>query len=477
MTDKSNVPPNGDDRQAGNLAFLHDAPQKPWESKEEYFKRQHAKFRTRTAFEKDQHILSRPELNRSALHGVLKDIVEAACENTEAVPSSVAMHVLARFAATIGRTAYIQIGDQKRHLQFDALIVGPTARGRKGTSADMPRQLFHLAEYLNGPLTLQLRELGALSTGEGLIHQVRDPIYKDGKCIDSGVDDKRLLCNISEFAGVLSVAKRETQTITMVLRDAFDGMTLTTPTKTSFNRATDAHIVVLGSVPETELAKHLTQNDMTNGLANRFGMFYSSREKIIASPTATPPDLMRELAERIRPALLKAMYCGEIVMDAEATELWTVIYADLNMTTHPELIGKLLARQDLYTRIFAALLALVNGDTVVTCNHLMAALAWMHYWEDTVQFVFSTSEKNAEAQVMREVMNAIVTAITTLGGRNISHTDIAKKLTSNYSVEFPAAKDIKDAIELLQRESPPRICVETVTTGGRPSSRYSLVRL
>ncbi len=201
------------------------------------------------------YVLPRPELNDVALYGVLREMVDAACANSEAVPSTVAIHILARFAVTMGRTAYINIGDEQRHLRMNALIVGPTSEGRKGTSAEMPRRLFQLIESKLGLATISVKVLSALATGEGLIHQVRDACHDhEGKLIDAGVSDKRLLCNVSEFAGVLAQARREAATISVVLRDAFDGVSLTIPTKTSFNQVTDTHIVVIGSVPETGMA-------------------------------------------------------------------------------------------------------------------------------------------------------------------------------------------------------------------------------
>lgn len=109
------------------------------------------------------YVLSRPELQNAALCGVLRDMVDAACANSEAVRPTVAVHILARFAATIGRTAYIQIGDQRRHLRMNALIVGPTAKGRKGTSAEMPSELFRQAEA-RLPGWWPLRKLTALAT-------------------------------------------------------------------------------------------------------------------------------------------------------------------------------------------------------------------------------------------------------------------------------------------------------------------------
>jgi putative DNA primase/helicase len=420
------------------------------------------------------YVLSRPELHNVALLGVLRDMVDAACANSEAVRPTVAIHILARFAATIGRTAYIQIGDQKRHLRMNALIVGPTAKGRKGTSAEMPSEMYRLMEarMVGG---LPLRKLTALATGEGLIHMVRDAFYDhEGNLVDPGVDDKRLLFDVSEFAGVLAQARREAATISTVLRDAFDGVTLVTPTKTSFCEASDTHIVVVGSVPETEIVKTLTSTDITNGLANRFPMFYSVRDKIVPMPKATDQRLMEGFAEHLSWAIYEATKQTQISMDPEALEYWSEIYHELEAKAHPPAIAALLARQSTYTLIFAALLALLNRQPIVSRDHLDAALAWVQYWEDTALFVFSNGEQNEQAIKMKGLKDEIVQAITTLGGVKVKHSDVADKVTNKYQKAWPLAKNVKFAVELLERESPPRVYSETVTTGGRPSNLYSL---
>jgi putative DNA primase/helicase len=421
------------------------------------------------------YVLSRPELHNVALFGVLRDMVDAACANSEAVRPIVAIHILARFAAIIGRTAYIQIGDQQRHLRMNALVVGPTAKGRKGTSAEMPNELFRLAAtWLAGQPPL--RKLTALATGEGLIHMVRDPVHdQEGNIIDAGVDDKRLLFDVSEFAGVLAQARREAATISTVLRDAFDGVRLVTPTKTSFCEASDTHIVVIGSVPETEIVKTLTSTDITNGLANRFPMFYSVRTKIVPMPKATDPKLMQGFAEHLAWAIYQAQMSKQIAMDDDALDYWFDIYHRLEEKAHPPAVAALLARQSTYTLIFAALLALLNRQTAIQRDHLDAALAWVQFWEDTTLFVFSNGEQNEQAIRMKGLKDEIVQAMATLGGVKVKHSDVADKVTNKYQKAWPLAKDVKVAIELLERESPPRVYSETVTTRGRPSNLYSLV--
>lgn len=422
-----------------------------------------------------EYVLPRPELRPVALLGVLGDMVKAACANSEAVPSTVALHILGRFAVTMGRTAHINIGDEQRHLRMNALIVGPTSKGRKGTSAEMPRHLFRIVETKLGLNVVPVNVLTSLATGEGLIHQVRDPYYDhEGKLVDPGVSDKRLLCNVSEFAGVLAQARREAATISVVLRDAFDGVQLTIPTKTSFNQATDTHICVIGSVPETEIVKTLTSTDITNGLANRFPMFYSVRTKSVPLPKPTDPRLLEEFAEHIVGALYHAISVGEVRMTSDATDYWHTLYYELEERAHPPEVAALLARQSTYTLIFAALIALFNKRPQIDPEHLDAAGAWIQYWEDTTLFVFSNGEKNEQAIKMHALKDDIVNVIALLGGRNVPHSEVAKKVTNKYQKPWPTAKDVKIAVELLQRESPPRIHSETITTSGRAANRYSL---
>jgi hypothetical protein len=444
--------------------------------KDEFFAREDRQYK----FEGADPILERPELVPVGLYGILEQIVDAACERTEAVPTSVAINVLARFAATIGRTAYVQIGDQTRYLNFNALIVGPTAKGRKGTSADMPAKLFRHAELLNGAFTPPLQELTALSTGEGLIHRVRDPRYHDdsGACIDKGVADKRLLCEVSEFGGTLAVATRKENPLTAVIRDAFDNKTLTTPTKTSFNRATGAHIVIVGHITEIELVKLLTENDVGNGLANRFGMFYSARTKLVPDPKPTPQAQMDYFANWIHHAAAQAINTGLVQMDDEAREHWDDTYRTIHSRTHAPKVAKLLERQDVYVRMLSALIALINGETTVRAQHIDAALAWTSYWETTANFIFSTSAKNKSAHAIKEFADRVVDLITTLGGRRVSHSALTKKLTNNYAKRSPVTPELVNAImDYLQRESPLRIRVEPrdESAKGRPATLYSLV--
>lgn len=434
-------------------------------------------------------ILAAPELPPQALLGILGEVTAAGCAETEASPPAMAIHVLGRFAALLGKAAYVQIGDQQRALNFFALVVGPTSHGRKGTSEELPSKIFrHISDANPQHDGFLLRTLGSLATGEGLIHQVRDahvypPQGRTPGHTDPGVVDKRLFLAVSEFAGPLAQFRREGSTLSAVLRDAYDGKPLTIPTKTSFNKATGAHIVCVGSVPETEIAKELRDEDKSNGVANRFMMIWSARTQLRALPQATDPAVVASFAERIQTAITAAWNrtsaTGPFAVqfaDNAVRDAWVAFYEARTKHSMPDSVAKLTARAEVTARILAALIALINFRHEVTLPDLLAAFAWIEYWQQTLLFVFSNGDEAEEAEAFRIIANQMVMVIDASGGKGVSHSQLMNALTNKGKSKVDK-KLLKSAIERLLRESPPRVVVERVVTTGRPALRYTLATL
>jgi hypothetical protein len=131
-----------------------------------------------------------------------------------------------------------------------------------------------------------------ISSGEGLIWAVRDPIEETkpirgkgrftGEYIaNHGEDDKRLLVIEAEFANVLKVMAREGNTLSPVIRCAWDSGNLKTMVKNSPARATNAHISIVGHITRDELRRLLTQTESANGFANRFCWLAVKRSKCL----------------------------------------------------------------------------------------------------------------------------------------------------------------------------------------------------
>jgi hypothetical protein len=176
----------------------------------------------------------------------------------------IASHVMLPFSKF-----YIE-GDRHRSKLF-VVVSGATSKGRKGTALGRIRQLMAIADEAWERDNLQ----SGLSTGEGLIFHLRDPVSKIGKdgmveVVDPGVMDKRLMIVTEEFAGTLNVMERAGNTLSPVLRDAWGTSKLQTLTKNSPLKATDTHVSVIGHVTDDELRAVLTRVEMANGFANRF---------------------------------------------------------------------------------------------------------------------------------------------------------------------------------------------------------------
>jgi hypothetical protein len=104
---------------------------------------------------------------------------------------------------------------------------------------------------------------GPLSSGEGLVYAVRDPVEVEGKdgnieVVDPGVEDKRLLVIEGEFSAVLRACQREGNTLSAILRTAFDHGNIEPLTKHNRIKATGAHINFVGHITEHELRCLLT---------------------------------------------------------------------------------------------------------------------------------------------------------------------------------------------------------------------------
>ena len=124
-----------------------------------------------------------------------------------------------------------------------------------------------------------------------MIWQCRDAIYRWEKqkgadepeevLVDPGLEDKRLWVVESEFASVLRVAQRDGNTLTAIIRRAWDRDDLRTLTKNNPATATGAHIGIIGHVSRDEFLRYLDRSELANGFANRFLFFAVKRARLL----------------------------------------------------------------------------------------------------------------------------------------------------------------------------------------------------
>jgi hypothetical protein len=342
-----------------------------------------------------------PTLAPEALHGLAGKVVKVIGPHTESDPVALLMQFLVSFGNVLGRRPYYLIEGDRHHTNLFAVLVGQSSKSRKGTSAGRIRQL------MSGVALdwVQTCVHSGLSSGEGLIWTIRDEVRKldkDGEEVVEvqGIDDKRLYLDEREFFQALTVMKREGNTVSRIVRDAWDSRPLASLTKNSPARVMEPHISISAHITEDELRRTLDQTSMANGYANRFLFVCVRRSKELPHGGSLEQSAIDALAEEIRKVFSKddpfsafaAEHCkgDPITMDAEAHALWTDAYHDLS-NGHPGMLGAITGRAEAQTLRLALLYALLDDSKQIKTVHLRAALALWRYCEDSARYIFGDS--------------------------------------------------------------------------------------
>jgi hypothetical protein len=291
-----------------------------------------------------------------------------------------------------------------------------------------------------------------------LIDQIKDqitrydPKNKVNEVIHPGVADKRLLIAEAEFAAVLRVCERQGNSLPMILRNAWDGLTLETLVKHSPLKATNPHISIAGHITEEELRMNLTRTDMASGSANRFIYALVRRSKYLPDGGDLSEGEIIRLGKLIKTAVDTAKNYGRITMTAEASELWHGIYKDLS-AGQPGLLGAITARAEAQVIRLALIYALLDSCNEISLAHLKAAVAVWEYCEASAARIFGQLVGDPIAdeilRALRQVSNGVTrTALRDMFARNLSGGRLGA------------------ALDLLRLRGFARM--ETRETGGRP---------
>jgi hypothetical protein len=368
-----------------------------------------------------------------AFHGLAGDFVRVVEPHSEADPVALLVQTLAFFGAVIGRGPYFPVEADRHGLNLFVVLVGETSKGRKGTSSSRVRSVFSQCDSA----WANTRILSGLSSGEGLIWAVRDPItkheairdrstvtgYQDIEA-DPGVSDKRLLVLENEFASVLRRLERDGNTLSALIRQAWDCGDLRTMTKNSPAIATGAHVSIVGHITEVELRRYLGATEQGNGFANRYLWLCVRRSKFLAEDEdrRVSEQELSPVIERFRGAIEFARTVGEMRRDETAREYWRAVYQELSQG-RPGLLGAVISRAEAQVMRLACIYALLNSSATVGGEHLKAALALWDFAENSCRHIFGDATGNPVADVilraLRDAPNGLaLTEISNLFGRN-----------------------------------------------------------
>jgi hypothetical protein len=409
-------------------------------------------------------------LAEEALHGLAGEFVRVVEPHSEADPVALLVQILIGFGAALGRTAHFTVESDRHYLNEFTVLVGDSSKARKGTSWGRCRSVLEIAD----PIFVQERILGGLSSAEGLIWACRDaiskrhPIREKGRVVsyeeveeDPGVSDKRLLAFESEFASVLRRIEGQTgNTLSAVLRQAWECGDLRTLVKNSPTKATGAHVAFVTHVTADELRRLLSATEQANGFGNRFCFFCVQRSKQLPEGGALSLSAVEALGARFSQALTFGRSVGEMKRDDQTRALWHEVYGQLS-EGKPGLAGGLLARAEAHVMRFSCLYAILDGSAVVAPPHLLAAIALWHYVEQSVRHIFGDSLGDGLADELLRLLRA-------------SESGMSRWEMSNALGRNPSAASITRALALLARYR--LATVEKRPTGGRPEERWFAVR-
>lgn len=364
-----------------------------------------------------------PSLAAEAFHGLAGEVVRAIEPHTEASTGALLVQFLVAFGFVVGRCAFYLADGARHYPNLFAVIVGDTAKSRKGTSWNRLRTIFE--SVAGWPSE---RVMTGLSSGEGLIEQVSDSHA-----------DTRLLVVQTEFGAVLQVLARSGNTLSPVLRDAWDGTDLRIMTKNQPAAASGEHVAMVAHITSDELLARLERTDLWNGFANRFLWCFASRARLLPHGGDLKNSAIRPLLQSLNDTVKWAsrLKGKQIKWDSVAADEWTRVYGRLARTT-PGMIGAVTSRAEAHVVRLALIYSLLDKSVEIRTEHLSAALAVWRFCESSARQVFGQSLGNPTADRIR-------TALTQTG-HGMTRTEISSLFKHHQSSD-----DISRALDLLRK--------------------------
>jgi len=373
-----------------------------------------------------------PVLAKESMHGLAGDFVRLYDPHTEADPAAVLHAFLATAGCRFGRDYYVTGGNTRHAPKVWPVITGDTSTGAKGTAIAVVRSFWRGFD----PYFMLTNTAAGLSTGEGLIRAVRDPNGDDPDApgYDEGVTDKRLWVDAPEFASVLDKSRREGNSLSATMREAYDDGALQSLTSGSPLRSTGSHITITPQVTPVELVMKLTATDVANGLANRFMVVCSRMSKELPEGSSPAEEELTGFGDRLHTVaeILARRTTGgaELHRTGPARDLWVTEYKRRfeerrGQTESP--VKSLLARWHANSARLSVIYALLDSCLEIDEVHVRAALAVWDYVEDSTRYVFGSESGDRDLGRLMEYID------NSAGGR--TRTDISVDLFAKHKTK------------------------------------------
>lgn len=388
-----------------------------------------------------------PTLPEAARYGLAGEVLRIIEPHSEADPAALLIQFLAAVGNLLGPDLHCMVEATRHALLLYPVLVGETAKARKGTSWG---NIYRLCELVADEWVHE-RVTTGLSSTEGLISAVRDDA-------DPPVD-RRLLIVQGEYASLLRIMSRDGNTLSPSLRDAWDSGNLRTLVKNDPLKATGAHITVIGHITREELRRYLSNTEAHNGFANRFLWVCAERSKSLPEGGTVPIWGIEWLQKELSGVLQWANEKGkiEIRRDEDARKLWAGEYRVLSQG-HPGLLGAATARGEAQVLRLSAIYAVLDCSTLVRVQHLKAALAVWKYCFASARYIFGEATGDPDVET-------ILDALRKRGSIGMTRTEIRDLFNKHRS-----AQRIEQALNLLSRAGLAKS--EHISTSGRDVEKW-----
>jgi 5S rRNA maturation endonuclease (ribonuclease M5) len=390
-----------------------------------------------------------PGIRDEAFYGLAGRLVRLLEPYLEANREAILANVLAAIGVLFERRGYAKVSADPHYPIDYFLIVGDTAKGRKGTTTNA---VLEMAERVRPGY--KSRGLYSMSTGEGLINALMKPQTEEEKDqnLPSQAEYPATFVNLGELAGLLSVMTRDSNTLPTVLRDAWDGKPLQVNTRNQRLCLPNVSLGIIANTTRSDLTK-VNPVDIGNGFINQFIFIWSQRSKLLEEganlDTLFKSEAWALTLKELHAAILAADKIGEVKRDSETVQLWKEMYYDFNVSGD-SVVDKLLARNDAHTLRLSVEYALLDRSPVIRPCHLKAARAVWDFSEQTIRFLFGGPD--AESQ---RLMDALAENGPMTTG------EIRRQLFgANKSTEYINAK-----MEAMEKDRRVRRVVKEVKTG------------
>jgi hypothetical protein len=400
-----------------------------------------------------------------AYHGVAGELVRIIEPHTEADSAALLIQFLVAFGNCIDQGPHFLAEADEHHFNLFAVLVGDSSKGRKGTSWGHIERLFKVLRKSWSEACIH----SGLSSGEGLIWAVRDaiektePIKVKGKVTgyqqiitDPGVTDKRALILEAEFASTLRVLGREGNTLSPIIRNAWDGKNLETMTKNNQAKATKPHISMIAHITKDELNRYLGDAEKGNGFANRFLWVCVKRSKYLPEGGRLKDSDLDPIIKKLGDVFYFADSASEIKRDDNARKLWIQIYNKLSKG-NPGLSGAVTSRAEAQVMRLACLYAVLDQSNFIRVEHLRAGLEVWKYTEASAKYIFGDSSGDP---VVDNISSALKCAID-----GLTQTEINQLFKGHKK-----GADISRGLNVLLQSG--KVIITQEKTAGRTSTRY-----